>query len=429
MMMEMDPNSIIAVKDSGRPIPKDQLRSLISGYVEGAISDATMTRFLQAIYDRGMEKDEIYTLVEVMIGSGITMDFSHVDGYVADKHSIGGVGDKISLILTPLLAAAGLYIPMIAGRSLGHTGGTIDKLETIPGFSTEVSVKEFQKMVSQIGCGMMSQSDEICPADGKIYALRDVTGTIASVALICGSIMSKKIAEGIGGLVLDIKIGNGSFMGTLSKGKELGTMLKDVGEHFGVSTDLVFSNMDQPLGRFSGMWCEVQEATNCLHGKGPADTMEVTMKLASKLLIQSNPSLSEEKSHEILIDLIQNGSALEKFHQFIESQGGNLDEANNEPRYKTDIRAKEDGIIQSMDTTSIGWGLTDIGCGRRHKNDILDSTAGLECLKKIGETVREGDVIFQCFCNDEGKLNTGVEQFSNSISIGPDTVTIDLFYD
>ncbi len=424
----MDPNKVIAVKDSGNPIPKDQLHPFISGYVDGSIDDATMTRLLRSIYDHGMERDEIYTLVDVMIHSGRQMDFSHLDGFVADKHSIGGVGDKISLILTPLLASAGLYIPMIAGRSLGHTGGTLDKLETIPGFSTAISMDEFQMMVGKIGCGMMSQSDEICPADGKIYALRDVTGTIASVPLICGSIMSKKIAEGIQGLVLDIKIGNGSFMPTLEKGKVLGAMLKDVGEHFGVTTDLVFSNMDQPLGRFSGMWCEVREAMDCLNGKGPVDTMAVTLKLASKLMAQSGLSKDENSSNHTLNELIQNGQAMEKFHQFIEAQSGNLDGANNEPKFKTDVCAASDGIIQSMDTTTIGWGLTDMGCGRRHKDDILDPSAGLECIKKIGDTVQEGDVIFRCFCSDEDKLEKGVAQISNAVSIGSDPVKVDLFY-
>ena len=241
----MNPNDIIAAKNSGRSIPTADLHTFINGYVQGRIDDATMTALLTAIYDHGMNSDEIYTLVDIMIRSGKQLDFAQANEFVCDKHSTGGVGDNVSLILAPLLSAAGLKIPMISGRSLGHTGGTIDKLETIPGFRIDVAVDEFQQWVNSVGCGIMAQSDEICPADGKIYALRDVTGTIASIPLICGSIMSKKIASGIQGLVLDIKIGNGSFMPTLKEGHKLGLMLQDIGEHFGVKTDLVYSNMNQ----------------------------------------------------------------------------------------------------------------------------------------------------------------------------------------
>jgi len=424
----MNPNDVIAAKNSGRTIPTSDLHDFISGYVKGSIDDATMTQLLQAILDKGMSAEEIFTMVDIMIHSGQCMDFSNDAQYVADKHSTGGVGDKVSLVLAPLLAAAGIKIPMISGRSLGHTGGTVDKLETIPGFRTDVSLQQFHEWVDDIGFGIMAQSAEICPADGKIYALRDVTGTIASAPLICGSIMSKKIASGIEGLVLDIKVGSGGFMPTLSAGKELGEMLKDVGEHFGVKTDLVYTNMDQPLGCYSGMWCEVQEAMDCLAGKGPADTMAVTLKLAAKLMIQSKLAETEEESDQLLNDLLTNGKALEKFHQFIDAQGGSLEETNNEPRFKIDVPAKADGFIESIDTTAIGWGLTDMGCGRRHKNDILDPTAGLECIKKIGDPVHEGDIIFQCFCCAEEKLKEGVEKIANAVTISSASIEQILIY-
>jgi pyrimidine-nucleoside phosphorylase len=424
----MNPNDIIAVKNSGKSIRTSDLHSFISGYVEGTINDETMTGLLRAIFDHGMTDDEIFTMVDIMIHSGKQMNFEHIDEYVCDKHSIGGVGDKTSLIIAPLLASAGLYLPMIAGRSLGHTGGTLDKLETIPGFRADISIADFQTLVKNNGAGIMAQTSEICPADGKIYALRDVTGTVASVPLIVGSIMSKKIAEGIQGLVLDIKVGSGAFLPTVEKAKVLADMLKKVGEHFGVKTDLVYTNMDQPLGNFSGMACEVLEAIDCLKGKGPEDTMAVCLKLSSKLMIQSGKAKDETESNSILTALIKNGSAFDKFDEMISIQGGDLNAFTNTPAFTHEIIADKSGIIQSMNTTQIGWGLVDMGCGRKNKDDILDATAGLECHYKIGEDIKNGDVLFTCFCDDGDKLKMGIEKITDSISIGTEKVDVTLIY-
>ena len=424
----MNPNDIIADKNSGKSIRTSDLHSFISGYVEGTINDETMTGLLRAIFDHGMTDDEIFTMVDIMIHSGKQMNFEHIDEYVCDKHSIGGVGDKTSLIIAPLLASAGLYLPMIAGRSLGHTGGTLDKLETIPGFRADISIADFQTLVKNNGAGIMAQTSEICPADGKIYALRDVTGTVASVPLIVSSIMSKKIAEGIQGLVLDIKVGSGAFLPTVEKAKLLADMLKKVGEHFGVKTDLVYTNMDQPLGNFSGMACEVLEAIDCLKGKGPEDTMAVCLKLSSKLMIQSGKVKDETESNSILTALIKNGSAFDKFDEMISIQGGDLNAFTNTPAFTHEIIADKSGIIQSMDTTQIGWGLVDMGCGRKNKDDILDATAGLECHYKIGEDIKNGDVLFTCFCDDGDKLKMGIEKITDSISIGTEKVDVTLIY-
>jgi len=424
----MNPNDIIADKNSGKSIRTSDLHSFISGYVEGTINDETMTGLLRAIFNHGMTDDEIFTMVDIMIHSGKQMNFEHIDEYVCDKHSIGGVGDKTSLIIAPLLASAGLYLPMIAGRSLGHTGGTLDKLETIPGFRADISIADFQTLVKNNGAGIMAQTSEICPADGKIYALRDVTGTVASVPLIVGSIMSKKIAEGIQGLVLDIKVGSGAFLPTVEKAKVLADMLKKVGEHFGVKTDLVYTNMDQPLGNFSGMACEVLEAIDCLKGKGPEDTMAVCLKLSSKLMIQSGKAKDETESNSILTALIKNGSAFDKFDEMISIQGGDLNAFTNTPAFTHEIIADKSGIIQSMDTTQIGWGLVDMGCGRKNKDDILDATAGLECHYKIGEDIKNGDVLFTCFCDDGDKLKMGIEKITDSISIGTEKVDVTLIY-
>ena len=424
----MNPNDIIADKNSGKSIRTSDLHSFISGYVEGTINDETMTGLLRAIFDHGMTDDEIFTMVDIMIHSGKQMNFEHIDEYVCDKHSIGGVGDKTSLIIAPLLASAGLYLPMIAGRSLGHTGGTLDKLETIPGFRADISIADFQTLVKNNVAGIMAQTSEICPADGKIYALRDVTGTVASVPLIVSSIMSKKIAEGIQGLVLDIKVGSGAFLPTVEKAKVLADMLKKVGEHFGVKTDLVYTNMDQPLGNFSGMACEVLEAIDCLKGKGPEDTMAVCLKLSSKLMIQSGKAKDETESNSILTALIKNGSAFDKFDEMISIQGGDLNAFTNTPAFTHEIIADKSGIIQSMDTTQIGWGLVDMGCGRKNKDDILDATAGLECHYKIGEDIKNGDVLFTCFCDDGDKLKMGIEKITDSISIGTEKVDVTLIY-
>ena len=424
----MNPNDIIADKNSGKSIRTSDLHSFISGYVEGTINDETMTGLLRAIFDHGMTDNEIFTMVDIMIHSGKQMNFEHIDEYVCDKHSIGGVGDKTSLIIAPLLASAGLYLPMIAGRSLGHTGGTLDKLETIPGFRADISIADFQTLVKNNGAGIMAQTSEICPADGKIYALRDVTGTVASVPLIVSSIMSKKIAEGIQGLVLDIKVGSGAFLPTVEKAKVLADMLKKVGEHFGVKTDLVYTNMDQPLGNFSGMACEVLEAIDCLKGKGPEDTMAVCLKLSSKLMIQSGKAKDETESNSILTALIKNGSAFDKFDEMISIQGGDLNAFTNTPAFTHEIIADKSGIIQSMDTTQIGWGLVDMGCGRKNKDDILDATAGLECHYKIGEDIKNGDVLFTCFCDDGDKLKMGIEKITDSISIGTEKVDVTLIY-
>jgi len=424
----MNPNDIIADKNSGKSIRTSDLHSFISGYVEGTINDETMTGLLRAIFNHGMTDDEIFTMVDIMIHSGKKMNFEHIDEYVCDKHSIGGVGDKTSLIIAPLLASAGLYLPMIAGRSLGHTGGTLDKLETIPGFRADISIADFQTLVKNNGAGIMAQTSEICPADGKIYALRDVTGTVASVPLIVSSIMSKKIAEGIQGLVLDIKVGSGAFLPTVEKAKVLADMLKKVGEHFGVKTDLVYTNMDQPLGNFSGMACEVLEAIDCLKGKGPEDTMAVCLKLSSKLMIQSGKAKDETESNSILTALIKNGSAFDKFDEMISIQGGDLNAFTNTPAFTHEIIADKSGIIQSMNTTQIGWGLVDMGCGRKNKDDILDATAGLECHYKIGEDIKNGDVLFTCFCDDGDKLKMGIEKITDSISIGTEKVDVTLIY-
>ena len=310
---------------------------------------------------------------------------------------------------------------MIAGRSLGHTGGTIDKLEAIPGFQAEVSLSKFKSWVDQIGCAIIGQTGEICTADKKMYALRDVTATVQSIPLICGSIMSKKIAEGINGLVLDVKTGSGAFMKTMEQAEVLGSWMKKIGTAFNVNTDIVFTNMNQPLGQYAGVWCEVQESVDCLKGHGPQDTIDVTMALASKLMIQGNKADNEHDAVNQLNALIQNGNAFNKFVEMVEIQKGDSSVLEGNPCPPSDTLnfvASKDGIIQSMDTEKIGWGMVEMGCGRKKPNDIIDFTAGVEFYHKIGSEVKEGQPIARLFNSNKLGIEKALIQFNESIVIG-----------
>ena len=417
----MNPKALIQHKSDGQEISKSDLISFISSYLNNSINDDDMILFLKAVHKNGMTTNETFAFTEAMIESGEKIEFSNMDNYVVDKHSTGGIGDKVSIILAPLMAASGLAIPMIAGRSLGHTGGTIDKLETIPNMNLNLTINEFKSNVENHGISIMEQSSSICPADKKMYALRDITGTIDSTPLICGSIMSKKIAEGIQGLVLDIKTGNGAFMNTMDKAVELGDALQNIGESFNISTDIIFSSMDQPLGNTAGMWCEVEESISTLKGNGPKDLLELTFQLGSKLLVQAGITKSETSAISIQENLIQSGKAYQKFEEFINAQNGMTSELTsvNKPRYETIIRSDKSGYITSMDTLKIGWALVDLGCGRRDKSDTLDPTAGMEFIVKIGDEIKSGDPIFRCFNSKKNKLEKASQKLMNTVIIGP----------
>ena len=420
----MDPIKTIKAKQNQSILSSKEIDFLVSSYSNNQITDEIMTEFLKAVKDNGMNMDETISLTKTMIDSGEKMDFSHLKSYVADKHSTGGVGDKVSLILGPLMASLGITIPMIAGRSLGHTGGTIDKLETIPGFKTDLSIQEFKNCIEKIGLCIMSQTDSICPADKKMYALRDVTNTIDSMPLICGSIMSKKIAEGIRGLVLDIKIGNGAFMKNLKDGKNLASKLMKVGGAFNVSTDVIFSNMDQPLGRTAGMWCEVNESINAMNGEGAEDLMNVVYNLGTKMLLQAKIVKSATEARQIQIENIRNGKALKKFQQMVKNQSGQIDLAPNinNPSFLHEVISEHDGYVSAFDTTAIGWALVELGCGRKKSGDVLDNSAGIEFYAKVGEKVKKGEAIFRCFGSRKSKLKNAVNLIENTFCISDEKV-------
>lgn len=427
----MIPAEIIQQKRNGQSLSKKELRQFIQSYLDGTILDSQMSALLMAIYFQGMKDDEISSLVDTMLNSGKRMDFSSLDSYPADKHSTGGVGDKVSIILGPLLASAGLAIPMISGRSLGHTGGTLDKLETIPGFRVDVSLDEFEDLTKTVGIAMIGQTEDICPADRKMYALRDVTGTVESIPLICGSIMSKKIAEGIRGLVLDVKVGNGAFMKTLTDAKKLGEQLIRIGESFGVETDVVYTSMAQPLGNVAGLWCEIQESVDGLQGRGPADTMAVTYELGAKLLIQSGIAKTKDEAIDLQKHLITSGKAYEKFMEMVKAQGGSTHCFSNDrchaPKYFVDVLAEKTGIIQSMDTYQIGLATVELGCGRKKTSDTVDPSSGIRFLKKIGDSVEIGEPIFRCFNSNKKKLDNGKAMLATIVNIADKQTTHKLF--
>ena len=394
-----------------------EITTLVTNYTNGKITDSKMTEWLLAVMKNGLSLSETATYTEAILNSGKQLDFSHLPGFVVDKHSTGGVGDKVSFILGPILAACGCFVPMVCGRGLGHTGGTIDKLETIPGYNCKISLDKFSKIVEDVGISIMCQTSEICPADGKIYALRDVTNTVASAPLICGSIMSKKVAEGIRGLVLDIKTGNGAFMSTLEEAQNLGKLLKSTGAAHGVNVYPAITNMDEPLGNMAGNWCEVVESVQCLQGNGPSDLMNVVYHLGKKAL----EMVQIENSHAKMKASIANGTAFEIFKNMVTAHGGDANSLTDPnlhiPEHTTEITASKDGYISSIDTLLLGNALVEMGAGRKKITNSIDSSAGFTIHVKRGDFVHKGDNLFTSYCASSKKLVLGVEMMTKSIEI------------
>ena len=413
----MIPSDIIAKKRNGEELKSRDISWFLNEYLKDNITDAQMSAFLMAIYFNGMSDIELLTLVNGMLNSGNIIEFEKSELYVADKHSTGGIGDKTSLILAPIMAAAGLRIPMIAGRSLEYTGGTIDKLESIPGINISPTLNQFKSWVNNIGCAIISQSKEICPADNKIYALRNQTATVPSIPIIASSIMSKKIAEGISGLVMDIKIGNGAFMKTKNQAFELSKLIRKIAESYEINIDIIFSNMNQPLGRYAGLGCEIKEAIDCLKGNGPQDLMTNTFELCSCLLLQSGKAENKEKSKLIFDSIIESGKGYELFQKMVSSQNGQLDqlEKNILPEFEKIVRSNKSGTINHMNTEKIGWALIELGCGYKKGKDYIDYTAGIEFFVKPGDEIKEGEPIYRLFNSDMNRLNTSLAILTNTI--------------
>jgi len=418
----MIPYDLIRKKQQGRAHTPEEIRFLVDAFTDGRLPDYQMAAWLMAVHFQGMTIDERHELVRAMIESGRRLDFSHLDGYVADKHSTGGVGDKVSLILGPLVAACGVYVPMLSGRGLGHTGGTLDKLDAIPGFRTNLDLDTFQRLVAEVGICIMGQTDDICPADRKMYALRDVTATVGSVPLICGSIMSKKIAEGIRGLVLDVKWGSGAFMTSLDDARTLARALKETGETFGVDTVTRITDMNQPLGRAAGIWCEVQEAVAVLEGRGPDDLMNLTKVLSGDILRLAGIDEPDRAVEEAL----SSGRAREKFEQMVAAQGGDVkaltDPAMHQPAVMIPLKVPRSGYLQAVDTYQCGMSLITAGAGRRQQKDGIDPTAGFTLDVKIGDKVQAGDEIGRYFGVDRGKVEAAAQELADALTWGEEGV-------
>ena len=415
------PYEIILKKQKGHSLSFNEIKLMVDGYTDGSIPDYQITAWLMSVFFTGMNEKEITDYTKVMLSSGIKLDFSHLSGFVVDKHSTGGVGDKVSLILGPLLAAYGYFVPMLSGRALGHTGGTLDKLESIPGYRTTLPIEEFSKIVESVGISIMGQTDDICPADGKIYALRDVTSTISSLPLICGSIMSKKISEGIQGLILDVKWGNGAFMKSVERAAELAELLQSVGELYGIKTAYSITDMNQPLGRNVGIWCEVEEAIEALKGNAPTDLMEITYHLAEQVMTLAGETGNYRNKLE---SLIQDGSAFEIFNKMVYAHGGYLQNIQKNPphlpRHKVEIISEFDGFISEMDTEILGLSIITLGGGRQKKDDMVDNSVGyiLDC--KVGDQININERIATVFGNDRSKLLIGKKMIENAITISED---------
>ena len=388
---------LIQRKRDGKPLSAGEIEWMIRAYVADEIPDYQMSAFLMTVFFNGMTGEEIRIFTECMVRSGEQIDLSSIPGKKIDKHSTGGVGDKVSLILAPLVAAAGVPVPMMSGRGLGHTGGTLDKLEAIPGFTTQLGQDRFREILKQAGFAMIGQTPNIVPADRKLYALRDVTATVPSLPLICSSIISKKKAEGAEGLVLDVKFGSGSFLRDYDKTLDLAKALVHLGEDLGIQTVALLTNMEQPLGRAVGNWIETREAVESLRGEGPKDLMDVTFALGSLMLVLGGKAGSNKEAWRMLEELLKSGKALEKFIESVRLQGGDTRVIENPETVSLspagEVLASESGIIHGVDALSIGQASVLLGAGRTRKEDDVDAGAGILLHAKIGDAVQKGDAL------------------------------------
>lgn len=413
---------VIDHKRNGQQLTKAEIKYFVQGYAQGEIPDYQVSALLMAIYFNGMTDEEQATLAMEMLKSGDHLDLSEIPGMKVDKHSTGGVGDKTSIPLAPMIAALGIPIPMISGRGLGHTGGTLDKLEAIPGYQVEISEADFIKQVKEIGLAIIGATGNIAPADKKIYALRDVTDTVDSIPLIAGSIMSKKIASGTDALVLDVKTGSGAFMKTDEEAENLARALVSIGKNVGMNCMAVISDMNQPLGRMIGNALEIQESIDILKGEGPEDITELVLALGSRMAVLGGKAQTIEEGREKLIEVMNNGAALEKFRQMIEAQGGNgavVDDPTLMPqaKYKIELPAQTSGYISNMTADELGIASMLLGGGRQSKEDKIDYAVGLELHKKVGDKVEAGESILTIHSNDED-VDKIKEILYNNIEIG-----------
>jgi pyrimidine-nucleoside phosphorylase len=409
-------------RDSGEH-SREEIDFLISGYTRGDIPDYQMAAWLMASWIRGLNRSETAALTEAMLYSGEVVNLDRIAGKKVDKHSTGGVGDKTSLILAPIVAAGGLTVPMISGRGLGHTGGTLDKLESIPGFNVNLTLEEFIRVLRECGMGLIGQTAEIAPADKKIYALRDVTSTVENIGLICASIMSKKLAEGIDTLVLDVKTGSGAFMKREEDAVRLAELMVETGQCMGKKVVALITDMNQPLGRMAGHSNEIAECIDVLSGGGPADLRELSVELSARMFFLGERSKTLEQGRQLAEKLIVTGQAKEKFKQGIRLQGGD-ERVVDDPRLLPQARSHADvpspsaGFITTTNCEQLGTALAMLGGGREKKEDTIDHAVGLEFHKRIGDRVEKGEPLVTIHYNSGTKLAEAQSLIANCYQIG-----------
>lgn len=413
---------IIDKKKRGLELSKEEIGYFVNEYTKGNIKDYQAAALIMAIFINKMTDDETSNLTLAMAYSGETLDLTDIEGIKVDKHSTGGVGDKVSLVIAPLVASFGIPVAKMSGRGLGFTGGTIDKLESIDGFETSMTIEEFKNRVRNYGMVIAGQTEALAPADKKIYALRDVTATVDNISLIASSIMSKKIASGADAIVLDIKVGSGAFMKTLSDAEKLATTMVNIGKKLNRETVCVLSSMSEPLGKGIGNIIEVKEAIEVLKGNGPEDLLEVCLTIAGLMIYLGKKADTIEKGKELALENIKNGKAYDKFKQWIVSQGGNLSIIENIKEYKNSKNidyfvAEEEGYIECIDAEQIGKVAMTLGAGRENKDSIIDPSVGLILEKKVSDYVKVGDVICSIYHNDYKNMENIHNALRKSINI------------
>lgn len=417
----MNPTQIIAKKRDGGQLTPDEIKFFIEGFTDESIPDYQMASLAMAIFLNDMVPAETACLTREMLNSGRVLQWNKSDGIQVDKHSTGGIGDKVSLILAPVLAVCGLHVPMISGRGLGPTGGTLDKLESIPGFRTDLSLDEMQRVSNKVGCVINSASEELAPADRKLYALRDVTGTVPSIPLITASIMSKKLAEGLDALVLDVKCGSGAFMKTPERARALAESLVRTGEEMDLKISAILTDMNQPLGRMVGNAVEVDESIDALKGGGPADLRQVTVALCGEILQLTGKAPTREAGETEIARVLDSGDGLEKFREMVTAQGGDLD-ADRDVAPASEVLAERDGYVSAVDAEQLGFAVIEMGGGRKVKTDSLDYGVGFEMLVRVGDTVESGQPLVNLFSRP-GQSDGVAPMITSAITISDEPTT------
>ena len=414
---------LIVRKRKGEKLGEQEIRDLIAGFMDGSVADYQMSALAMAVYFQGMDFDETVAMTLAMRDSGKVVSLEQIDAPKVDKHSTGGVGDKVSICLAPIVAACGVAVPMMSGRGLGHTGGTLDKLEAIPGFRVDLSVRDFRAQLRKIGCALIGQTGDLAPADKRLYALRDVTGTVESIPLITSSILSKKLAEGIDALVLDVKVGRGAFMKTEADAKELARCLVRVGTLAGKRVSALLTDMNTPIGYTIGNALETTEALEILHGQGPDDLRELTYELAAEMLRAAGAVKTKSQALRRIEQEVADGAALEKMREIVEAQGGDprVVDAPDQlavARHRTTITAATDGYLTDLEPLELGYASMGLGAGRSRAEDAVDPGAGIRLHVQLGDRVRKGDALATLYTSERARLRVGTDRVTAACRIG-----------